>query len=130
MFYPVLTREYAREIATQWNRHEAAAGFAGFVTAFDVADDFVRRYPIQQLGGGPIYRELWVLAGELAAFNDHLTGRITVAKAVYGPQFTGVIDPMTGLPTGFGVSGTAGRQGGPIPSQRRTRSLRGTCAVS
>lgn len=85
VFYPVLTREYAREIATQWNQHEAAAGFAGFVTAFEVDDDFVRRHPVQQLGGGPIYRELWVPAAELAAFNEHITGRITVAEAVYGP---------------------------------------------
>jgi hypothetical protein len=99
IFYPVLTVEYARAIVTEWNSREAAAGHCGFVTAFDIGDTFVARYPVQQLGGGPVYRELWVPAEELAEFNDHLLGPIRVVEAVYGTGFAGEVDPATGLPT-------------------------------
>lgn len=101
IFYPVLTVEYARNIVRQWNRTEdGAAGFCGFVTAFDIDDAFVARYPVQQLGGGPAYRELWVPAEELVAFNDHIVGPIRVIESEYGERFTGTVDPATGLPTG------------------------------
>lgn len=57
IFYPVLTREYARAIVSQWNSKESEAGHCGFVTEFEIDDAFVDRYPVQELGGGPIYRE-------------------------------------------------------------------------
>jgi hypothetical protein len=98
IFYPVVTREYAMAIVTQWNSKEADAGFCGFVTEFDIEDDYVTRYPIQQLGGGPIYRELWVPAEDLAEFNRHIIGPIRVVESIYGPNFTGVIDKTTNLP--------------------------------
>jgi hypothetical protein len=98
IFYPVVTREYARAIITQWNSHEAEAGHCGFVTEFDIPDDFAARYPVRQLGGGPVYRELWVPAEELDEFNAHLVGPIRVIEAVYGPGFGGEKDPATGLP--------------------------------
>ena len=101
VFYPVLTLEYARAIATQWNRNEAEAGHCGFVTAFEIDDEFAARYPVQQLGGGPTYRELWVPAGELAEFNAHILGPIRVVESVYGPGFAGEIDAATGLPAGL-----------------------------
>ena len=53
IFYPVVTLEYARSIINQWNSKEAESGHCGFVTEFDVDDEFVSRYPVQQLGGGP-----------------------------------------------------------------------------
>ena len=102
VFYPVLTVEYARAIITQWNSREAEAGHCGFVTAFDIDDEFVARYPVQQLGGGPIYRELCVPAAELSDFNAHLAGPIRVIESVYGPGFTGDIDPGTNLPVSVG----------------------------
>jgi hypothetical protein len=98
IFYPVLTVEYARRIVTQWNSKEGDSGHCGFVTEFDVDDEFVRRYPVQQLGGGPIFRELWVPAEELHEFNGQITGPIRVIEKVYGPGFEGAIDEMTGLP--------------------------------
>lgn len=98
IFYPVLTAEYARAIVTEWNSREAAAGHCGFVTAFEVDDAFVGRYPVRQLGGGPAFRELWVPGEELAEFNARLLGPIRVVEAVYGPGFAGEIDPATGLP--------------------------------
>lgn len=98
IFYPVLTMEYARNIVRQWNSREAAAGFCGFVTEFDLGDELAARYPVQQLGGGPVYRELWVPAEELTRFNEHLIGPIRVVESVYGDGFTGDVDPATGLP--------------------------------
>lgn len=98
IFYPVLTIEYARAIITQWNRTEAEAGYCGFVTAFDLDDAFAARYPVQQLGGGPVYRELWVPAAELDEFNAHIVGRIEVVASVYGEHFVGELDAATGLP--------------------------------
>ena len=98
IFYPVVTREYARAIVTQWNSREAEAGHCGFVTEFDIDDDFVRRYPVQQLGGGPTFRELWVPSAELTEFNEHIVGVIRVIESVYGTGFEGVRDAGTGLP--------------------------------
>ena len=98
VFYPVVTREYAHAIITQWNSKEADAGHCGFVTEFDVSDEFAARYPVQQLGGGSVYRELWVPSGELDEFNRHIEGPIHVIESVYGPSFAGEIDPTTGLP--------------------------------
>lgn len=98
IFYPVVTREYARAIVTQWNSKESEAGHCGFVTEFDIDDEFVARYPVQQLGGGPVYRELWVPAAELAEFNAHIRGPIQVVESVYGPGFSAEVDPVSGLP--------------------------------
>ncbi|WP_020474876.1 hypothetical protein [Zavarzinella formosa] len=99
IFYPVVTREYARSIVTSWNSKESEAGHCGFVTEFDIDDDFVRRYPVQQLGGGPAFRELWVPSEELAEFNARIIGSIRVIESVYGEGFTGERDPLSGLPT-------------------------------
>jgi hypothetical protein len=98
IFYPVVTREYALAIITQWNSKESEAGHCGFVTEFDLADEFASRFQVQQLGGGPIYRELWVPSEELDHFNKQLLGPIRVIESVYGPGFVGEIDPASGLP--------------------------------
>lgn len=112
VFYPVLTPEYARAIITQWNSREAEAGHAGFITEFDVADEFVSRYQVQQLGGGATYRELWVPADELGEFNRHLLGPIRVVESVYGPGFDGTIDPASGLPQSVISAAQAMQDGG------------------
>ena len=98
IFYPVVTREYARAIVTQWNSKESEAGHCGFVTEFDVDAEFAARYPVQQLGGGPVYRELWVPAAELPEFNAHIISPIRVIESVYGPGFAGELDPASGFP--------------------------------
>ena len=97
IFYPVITHEYARKICTQWNSKETEAGFAGFVTRFEVDDAFVARYPIQEAGGRAL-RELWVPAEDLTEFNRHIQRKIEVIESIYGEGFTGEIDPQTNLP--------------------------------
>jgi hypothetical protein len=97
IFYPVLTREYATSIARNWNTKDSASGFAGFVTAFEVDDNYIGQFPVQQVGGASI-RELWVPSEELKEFNGHLTALIRVIEWYYGEQFTGEIDARSGLP--------------------------------
>src|SRR4029077_7893174 len=74
IFYPVLNEDYAMQIARDWNVKESGAGF---VTRFQVDADFIRRYPVQTVGG-PIHKELWVPAEELVDFNRHIVGPIEI----------------------------------------------------
>jgi len=97
LFYPVLTVEYARQIARDWNTKDAASGFAGFVTRFELAGEFARRYPVQT-AGGRAHQELWVPAEELEEFNKHIVGGIQVIEAYPGSGFVGTIDPKTNIP--------------------------------
>jgi hypothetical protein len=70
----VLNEEYATRIARDWNVRESGAGF---VTRFQADAEFIRRYPVETVGGS-IHQELWVPAEELADFNRHIVGRIEV----------------------------------------------------
>jgi hypothetical protein len=97
IFYPVLTREYARQIARDWNTMDAASGFVGFVTQFEVDDTFAQKYPVQT-AGGRTHQELCVPAEELEEFNRHIIGVINVIEAYPGPAFSGTIDCATNLP--------------------------------
>jgi hypothetical protein len=74
IFYPVLNEEYAIKIARDWN---VSAYGVGYVTRFRVRAQFLRRYPVRQVGGSTML-ELWVPAEELEAFNANIVGRIEV----------------------------------------------------
>ena len=84
IFYPVLNREYAEQIARDWNTKDAASGYVGYVTQFRVRADFVRRYP-PKVVGGRVHEELWVPAEELEEFNRNIVGRIEVVAKFEGP---------------------------------------------
>jgi len=99
IFYPVLTLEYARTIARDWNAGDAFSGYVGFVTQFELEGTFAARYPVQ-VAGGRAHEELWVPSEELDAFNANIVGRIEVIEAYPGPLFRGEIDPATHLPRG------------------------------
>jgi hypothetical protein len=77
IFYPVLTEEYAVEIARGWNTRDAASGYVGYVTRFAVESAFVDRYPIQ-VTGARRHQELWVPAADVEEFNQHIVGLIEV----------------------------------------------------
>jgi hypothetical protein len=68
IFYPVLSLEYARRIARDWNSVDVFSGHVGFVTRFELDDDFAQRYPVQ-IAGGRSHEELWVPAEELPECN-------------------------------------------------------------
>jgi hypothetical protein len=97
IFYPVLDREYAVQIACDWNIRDPASGFAGWVTEFEIDEDFAARYPVHVVGGRE-HRELWVPALELAEFNRHIIAGIRVTAGFVGPSFSGVLDPSNHLP--------------------------------
>jgi hypothetical protein len=97
IFYPVLEREYAQQIARDWNTKDEGSGFAGFVTQFEVPDETAGRYPIHTVGARE-HRELWVPAGDLLQFNLRIAGRIHVVDAYTGPGYRGTIDPVSKLP--------------------------------
>jgi hypothetical protein len=88
IFYPVLNRRYAEEIAEKWNAKNEASGFKGYVTEFEVEDGHVAQYPVQTVGAS-YHQELWVPAEELDAFNAHITGNIRVVRAFGGPDADG-----------------------------------------
>ena len=97
IFYPVLTLDYARKIARDWNAKDAASGYVGFVTRFEVTDECARWYAVERAGGRR-HEELWVPAAELEAFNTSIVGAIVVLESFPGPGFRGALDPVTHLP--------------------------------
>ena len=74
IFYPVLTEDYAQQIARDWN---VSASGAGYVTKFAVCNEFLARYPIKMVGGA-VHRELWIPAEELGELNRNIVGQIEV----------------------------------------------------
>lgn len=98
IFYPVLTRRYAEDIARDWNVSDSNSGYCGFVTEFDVDDACAARYPVRIVGAEDVARELWVPAEELDDFNAAIIGTIAVVATYYGPSFQDRIDEASGLP--------------------------------
>ena len=43
IFYPVLSEEYATQIARDWNTKDERSGFAGFVLRFKVRSEFLQK---------------------------------------------------------------------------------------
>ena len=74
IFYPVLSEEYAVKIARDWN---VPASGKGYVTRFHVSTRFLEKYEAKE-AAGTRYREYWIHADDLAAFNDALVGEIEV----------------------------------------------------
>jgi hypothetical protein len=77
IFYPVLSEQYAIQIARDWNTKDTQNGSVGFVTRFAVDSAYLRQFPIQRVGGSE-HLELWVPAEELPRFNQHIVGLIEV----------------------------------------------------
>ena len=74
IFYPVLSEEYARQIARDWN---VEASGAGYVTRFAVRAEFAARYPAKTVGSS-VHKELWIPAEELPELNRNIVGLIEV----------------------------------------------------
>jgi hypothetical protein len=77
IFYPVLNEEYAVQIARDWNTKDEASGHVGYVTRFRVRAEFLKRYPVQTVGGSQ-HQEYWIPAAELPEFNRNIVGLIEV----------------------------------------------------
>jgi hypothetical protein len=79
IFYPVLTREYAEQIARDWNTKDERSGFVGYVTQFAVDADYLNRFEVKKVGGKD-HLEYWIPAAELEEFNRHICGKILVIQ--------------------------------------------------
>lgn len=79
IFYPVLEREYAVQIARDWNTRDAASDHVGYVTCFRVRTEFLNRYDVK-IAGGSRHAEYWIPAEDLAEFNRNIVGRIEVLE--------------------------------------------------
>ncbi|HET9341315.1 MAG TPA: hypothetical protein VFO25_00120 [Candidatus Eremiobacteraceae bacterium] len=80
IFYPVLTEEYARQIARDWSARD---GKKGFVASFSIDTDYIRRFVPQQVGAR-IHTEYWIPATELDVFISHIVGLIEVIASFGG----------------------------------------------
>jgi hypothetical protein len=88
IFYPVMNFDYAAQIAKEWNMNDEFSGYCGFVTAFDIDAEYVSKYEVQNVGSFE-HNELWVPSEDLAAFNQHIVGKIEVQAAFYGEKYQG-----------------------------------------
>ncbi|MBV9850301.1 MAG: hypothetical protein JO250_11550 [Armatimonadetes bacterium] len=77
IFYPVLSEDYAVQIARDWNTKDAASDYVGYVTRFHVRADYLRAYPVQTVGSSE-HQEYWIPAEELDTFNQNVIGPIEV----------------------------------------------------
>jgi hypothetical protein len=83
IFYPVLTESYPTQIARDWNTRDAASGFEGHVTRFNVRAELLDRYESHRVGSLDAL-EYWIPAGELADFNAAIVGLIEVVASFRG----------------------------------------------
>ncbi len=83
IFYPVLNKDYAAQIARDWNTKDRASGFIGYVLRFAARADFLEAYPIQTVGASR-HQELWIPARDLAAFNAAIIGPIETIAVFRG----------------------------------------------
>ncbi|HEY0150423.1 MAG TPA: hypothetical protein VGB92_00405 [Longimicrobium sp.] len=84
IFYPVTNEAYAAQIARDWNTRDAASGYVGYVTRFEVRTGFLSRYTPRVVGARG-HEEYWIPAEDLEEFNRNLLGPITVA-AEFRPE--------------------------------------------
>ena len=85
IFYPVLNREYAEQIARDWNTRDERSGFVGYVVKFDVDSGYLDRFEVRKVGGSN-HLEYWIPAEQLAEFNDHIQGQIRVIAQFDRPK--------------------------------------------
>jgi hypothetical protein len=86
IFYPVLNLQYASEIAERWNMGDPESDGVGFVTEFDIPEDYFKKFPIQTVELD-YHQELWVPAEQLEEFNNHIINGIRVCKSFIGRRF-------------------------------------------
>lgn len=81
IFYPVLNEEYAAQISRDWN---VPFYGVGYVVRFAVDADYLAQFPVQNVGDAH-HDELWIPAGLLAEFNQHIVGPVEVSATFRRP---------------------------------------------
>jgi hypothetical protein len=79
IFYPVLTRAYADQIARDWNSKDRGTGQQGFVVRFEVDSTYLARFEPKQVGD-VAHLEYWIPAEQLPEFNRNIVGAITIVS--------------------------------------------------
>ena len=82
-FYPVITEDYAIQIAKDWNTKDPISGYVGYVLKFKVNTAFLDNYCIQQVGG-KTHLEFWIPAEDLKLLNENIVGKIEVIAEFRG----------------------------------------------
>lgn len=82
IFYPVLSEEYAVQIARDWNA-KYNQDKVGYVTRFSVRTDYLSKYEVRVVGGRE-HEEYWIPAEELGEFNRQIVGDIEVIAEFRG----------------------------------------------
>jgi hypothetical protein len=83
IFYPVLTEEYATQIARDWNTQDERSGFSGYVLRFHVRTEFLSKYDVHVVGSAS-HREYWIPAEDLEGLNANIEGEIEVVSEFHG----------------------------------------------
>jgi hypothetical protein len=83
IFYPVLSEQYATQIAREWNPKDEASGFVGYVLRFQVRAEFLSDYEVH-VAGSSNHREYWIPAEDLVKFNENIVGTIEVISEFRG----------------------------------------------
>ena len=86
IFYPVLNQQYAEQIADEWNTPDEFSGFCGIVTAFEVDEEYLQQFEIQNVGDKS-HNELWIPSEELPEFNQNIIGTIEIVNVYFGEGF-------------------------------------------
>ena len=94
IFYPVLNRPYAEQIARDWNTSERS--YAGYVTGFDLPDAYTSQFE-RHVVGKREHVEFWIPADELETLNQRIVGPIRVLGAYFGAKFRGHVPEAFGL---------------------------------
>lgn len=74
IFYPVLHKQYAIEIASKWNVKDRNSGYKGFVTTFKIRDEYISKFDVR-VAGANYHQEYWIPADELEEFNRNIIGK-------------------------------------------------------
>ena len=78
IFYPVLTEQYAIEIASKWNTKDSKLSEnVGYVLRFEISDEYISKFNVQTAGAS-YHKEYWIPADELDNFNASIVGSIEV----------------------------------------------------
>ena len=81
-FYPVVSEEYAVQIARDWNAKYNDPK-CGYVTRFRVRTGFIDRYEPKTVGA-EIHQEYWIPAEALEELNENIVGEIEVIAEFRG----------------------------------------------
>src|SRR5579863_2152776 len=82
-FYPVLSEEYATQIARDWNTKDERSSFIGYVLRFNVLVSYLAEYEVHTVGNSH-HKEYWIPAEHMTHFNQNIVGPIEAVATFRG----------------------------------------------